>query len=505
MHHGLKQANGPASLARQKADRTKGFNLFRISAYLGIVLVFAGLVIWNYFDPKWASLAMTAGIKAHAVQFAQFCTILLLTIRWVIATDREFHLWMRELEIPVENWQAYVAILALSLGLGASIAFSFDILWLTGCFSMFLLANYWSQWLSNKYFRTALNETRKQFKNEKRPNLTKLLALDVMEQYWLKKAQLARITTMLFFSTMAFSLAFAACLNKTHKYGWFQSAAGVLLILTILTGEIVIAIWRQERNKNIVLALAPNSSFQLKSKKRIDKAKADENDIKNLSGSAYVLIYAIAIPLNISYAMFSAPPIPSEWNIQALLYLAAIVLFLECLVLSFRWVSATKKELNLWIYYLVNPVDKDEVTLAIIGLGVTLGVMLAFTYAIRFISFFITLYFGLNYWTQWLSNDHFDRALQRTRSGSVNTIKEKVLNVMEQYWLVRPQMARIVTLMFFSAIAFSLALAGGLQPEPQKTYFFLASYSVLFVDILTGEIFMFWWRRDRDKKIDMIE
>lgn len=169
--------------------------------------------------------------------------------------------------------------------------------------------------------------------------------------------------------------------------------------------------------------------------------------------------------------------------------------------MSFSWIWATKKELRLWIKYLKNPVDKDEVTLAIIALAIVLGVLLAFAHVILVISSAITLYFLLNYWTQWLSNDHFRRALERTRQSSPNAMKRRILNIMEEYWLTRPQMARITTMMFFASMAFSLALAGSVQQEPQRDRFYFASYTVLFLNILIGEIAIFVWRRDRDNKI----
>jgi hypothetical protein len=55
--------------------------------------------------------------------------------------------------------------------------------------------------------------------------------------------------------------------------------------------------------------------------------------------------------------------------------------------------------------------------------------------------------------------------------------------------------------MFFASMAFSFALAGAVQPEPKKLFFQLASYAILFVNILVGEIVIYRWRSERDIRI----
>src|SRR5947209_5719437 len=213
MRHASKQARStpPAPPTPPRSNHIKIFNLFRIFGYLGIVVVFGGLSLWNHFRPTWMPVTMWGGIKAHALQVAQFGVILLLVIRWVLATDREFKLWTRELEITIEQKQVYAAIAALSLGLGASLAFSFDVLWVSLAMTIFLLVNYWSQWLSNDYFARALGETKKKGdaveRRKRADSAVNLVVLDVMKHYWLERAQLARITTLMFFAAMAFSLA----------------------------------------------------------------------------------------------------------------------------------------------------------------------------------------------------------------------------------------------------------------------------------------------------------
>lgn len=47
---------------------------------------------------------------------------------------------------------------------------------------------------------------------------------------------------------------------------------------------------------------------------------------------------------------------------------------------------------------------------------------------------------------------------------------------------------------FFSGIAFSLALAGAYQQEPQKQLFQMGAYILLILDVLISEIVIIWWR-----------
>jgi hypothetical protein len=129
--------------------------------------------------------------------------------------------------------------------------------------------------------------------------------------------------------------------------------------------------------------------------------------------------------------------------------------------------------------------------------------LLAFVMAcnVVFVSGFLTVYLLVNYWTQWLSDEQFEHALQRTREGSLTRTRTRVLSVMEEYWVKRPQLARITTLMFVACMAYSLAFAGFFQEEPLKHGLYLTSYCVLFLDIFIGEIVIFRWRFKRDRNI----
>ncbi len=74
------------------------------------------------------------------------------------------------------------------------------------------------------------------------------------------------------------------------------------------------------------------------------------------------------------------------------------------------------------------------------GLAVILGLMFVFVYNIVLISGFISFYLLFNYWAQWLANDRFAKFLKKTKSGEPDEERQRVLVVMEHYWLELPQL-----------------------------------------------------------------
>jgi hypothetical protein len=184
---------------------------------------------------------------------------------------------------------------------------------------------------------------------------------------------------------------------------------------------------------------------------------------------------------------------------------AQLVLLSVLIVLDIRWIIATHLQLEMWIRWLNHHYPKPQVYAAMIILSIVLGVMPAFSHRIVIISGIMNLYFFVNYWTQWLSNDHFKSALQENRTKPMSKVKDKALVAMESFWLRRPQLARITTTQFFSGIAFSLALAGAYQQEPGKRLFQLSAYFLLIVDVLISEIVMAWWRFRLEQAITKAE
>lgn len=481
-------------------------NVFRLAGYGGILAFFLLFAKFTHFRHRWALPATSDGYIPYAARVALFLMLVVLAGRWVIATDHEFKQWKKWIDSPPPKSEAYWAIAVLSFTLGLCLALAYDILWITSMLTVYFLVNYWTQWLSNDHFKTALLRTRKGLRDAPRRGV-----LNVMEHYWLGRPHLARITTLMFFASLAFSFALAGALGTaSHKRG-FHLTATILLILTVLVGEMVIAWWRHERDQDIKKAVEGKLTATLASPQRRLATKDDEADLKGFRTNAYFGIFGVwlgvaGLAITIDVLNNLKPPLltfPPSWDPQAWIFVATAILFVTFLILSFCWILATGHELALWIDWLKNPVDKQEVRLAIIGLSLVLGVSLAFAIAcnIVFISGFITIYLLVNYWTQWLSNDQFEQALELTRGFSLNRTQARVLNVMEEYWVKQPHLARITTLMFVACMAYSLAFSGFFQEEPLRHKLYLASYCVLFLDIFIGEVVIFRWRSKRDRNI----
>lgn len=238
------------------------------------------------------------------------------------------------------------------------------------------------------------------------------------------------------------------------------------------------------------------------------REKADASAMDSFAIFAYGSIFGVfGIALAVTSDSFKAMWLfPASGGLDLALYIAKIVFFLEVLALVVAWVVSTKDEMRLWKRRLANPpetVERKQVYLAIIGLALVLGLALAFPYNPLFITFFLTVSWLVNYWTQWLCLDHFSGALERTKAKSA--AHQKVLAVMKHYWLVRPQLGRIATMMFWGAMAFSLAFAAAFQPGPRKTLLQFLSYCILFMDILVGELTIWWWRINRDRDMNKAE
>jgi hypothetical protein len=224
------------------------------------------------------------------------------------------------------------------------------------------------------------------------------------------------------------------------------------------------------------------------------------DNFKNLAYGGIIAVFGIAVSVNGFASMWAFPSTLGE----QMLFVGRVTLFVVFVLLAYRWVIATHNELDMWLLWLDNPIQKNEVYSAMFSLSVVLGLSVAFPHRVVFITFFITFYFLIVYWAQWLANDHFTQALLRTRKRHLNQTKSEVLKAMDNYWLQRPQLARIATMMFFSGMAFSLALAGNYQAQPGKTRFQLAAYVLLILNILLGEAVITWWRHKRDQRIEDI-
>src|ERR1043166_344002 len=98
------------------------------------------------------------------------------------------------------------------------------------------------------------------------------------------------------------------------------------------------------------------------------------DNLKNLAYAGIFVVAGIAGSVNGFATMWVSPSAPDEmWN-----FVARLILFVELVILSIRWIIATHHELDLWVLWLENPFTRQEIYAAIFGLSVFLGLLLAF-------------------------------------------------------------------------------------------------------------------------------
>ena len=216
-------------------------------------------------------------------------------------------------------------------------------------------------------------------------------------------------------------------------------------------------------------------------------------------------VAAIAIGLDNQkfVQMWNWPAAAAGGPSQVAFFVVRLILFGELLLVAYRWIDATSNEAEMWVEWLDYKQQPREALRAMCALSLFLGIMLAFADRIVFITLFYSVCLLLNYYTQWFCNKEAERAILRARGRYAgDTRRIEILDAMEHFWVTLPQLARITTIMFFSCIAFALALAGQVQSELARTHFQIAAYVVLIADILIGEVVIFVWRRDLEREID---
>lgn len=242
---------------------------------------------------------------------------------------------------------------------------------------------------------------------------------------------------------------------------------------------------------------------------RADKKSEIPAAIENLwTGSAF------AIPTTAATVAFLTPN--SFWTVMTAvpdspglpLFATRWLTFLALAALAFRWVIATKHESTIWGKWLDNPDDtqgmKDAVA-AIFALWISLGVMLGLVHNVLLIGSYVTILYVINIWTQSLANDHYRDAVKFTRRTNAKELARdqgwaRVLDVLDDYWVEKPQIGRLVAMLVLSFVALVLALIGRGDAD-QLHYFQIAAYLVLALDIIIGEIVVSRWRTRRDQAI----
>lgn len=187
---------------------------------------------------------------------------------------------------------------------------------------------------------------------------------------------------------------------------------------------------------------------------------------------------------------------------QYLLDLLGIVLLITVVILVFRWIFAVYGEMRLLREYFrkrIRP-QPSQVYVWTIFFSILLGALGYLTGNIIAFSAIFAVYSLGDIWGQHIRDKQLKEAFrQPTDEDSDDHAPPSKRQTIEHYYLDRPQMERSATIMFFSFVALSLALAGSASQSVAVTErLHAAAYAVIIANIVISEVVIWRWRKIRD-------
>lgn len=219
-----------------------------------------------------------------------------------------------------------------------------------------------------------------------------------------------------------------------------------------------------------------------------------------------VLSYGLIVAIFIGSASFRKEAFLSLWVLPDSpegipLFLARTFLFFNVAFFVLQWVAATANEFTLWERWLKYQFVPSHVYLSMCGLIISLGLMILLVYDVTVFAGYLSCFFLLHYWSQWISNTYFARAYESTNKNQHN---QKALAVLHHYFLELPQLGRIVTMLFFSMVAFGIALSASGRDASTTRLLHEISHAILGFTIFIGELIILIWRYRRDRDLRQV-
>ncbi len=211
-----------------------------------------------------------------------FCSVFLLFIviflvfQWIIATSNEFALLQRYSRYsPLVKHQSYFIIIGLTTLLGVMGYYAKDILIFSCIFTIYSFVNICGSWVVIPHiisgFEKHIKELYRAYKNREDKIDSALLTIAkdyfeskecsmfrIIEEYYIFRPVVLRSVVITFISCISLILALIANLGditqitlSAKQRDIFSILAYIIMILNILVSEIIIALWRKERDKKI--------------------------------------------------------------------------------------------------------------------------------------------------------------------------------------------------------------------------------------------------------------
>lgn len=226
-----------------------------------VILIASGILAFysNRLDLLFSAEGMKYFPTLH-LSTGLLITTLFLIFQWVKATSDEIQMLQVHLGkfIPPLPRVSFYLIALIAVQGGITAYFSSDIIIFSALFAFYNLLNIWGLWIWNSQIEIGISEARKE--NDKtRPKISPedprhkvLCIIEAIEKYYLKRPQVQRCVTIMFFSFVALILGLLAhCLSDQYLGLVLLCSAYVIMILNIIISEVVIENWRRERDKAI--------------------------------------------------------------------------------------------------------------------------------------------------------------------------------------------------------------------------------------------------------------
>ncbi len=204
---------------------------------------------------------------------------------------------------------------------------------------------------------------------------------------------------------------------------------------------------------------------------------------------------------------FSKDRILSAFTMEALSQFPVvqlpIVLLVQTIFLVLLWMKVTSSEIQMLKDYFTEyiPALPRQSFHIIVVLGFTLGVLGCFYDRIAvYCSVFVTFKL-FEIWGTWIRDSKFKAGFEEAKkSAAGNRLNE--VNIIEGYYLNKPQLQLAVTVLFFTFVSLILGLLGKTLPERDVSkWFTVGAYSVMIATIAVNEFVYMIWRHNRDKAL----
>lgn len=173
-------------------------------------------------------------------------TTVVLFVRYLTATHHELGLLQEYLSGPSApriDPSAYYNVFLLAVVFGVLIAMSHLILVYSALIIVFSLLDYWGGWQGRRKITPLFDKKLSQHLSERERKI-----VEIIRHHYLGNPSLGRVTIMMFFNWVAFSLALVAHYERIERC---RDLAYLIVILNIVVGEFVIHRWRNIRDRKI--------------------------------------------------------------------------------------------------------------------------------------------------------------------------------------------------------------------------------------------------------------